>query len=96
MSKRNKKLKLPRGYKRHPLLVGLRKFCESNEVSVRQVAIKHLGVTQQALDEWLRLAAKDRNFILPAARVPDICRLTEIAPYWFNPVLWPNKAWRFK
>ena len=95
MSKREK-IKLPRSeFKLHPLVVGLQRVCVRHDTSMRQIARVYLGVTQQALDEWLHAARSDRDFLVPAARVPSISKLTRIAPYHFNPVLWPNPKWRF-
>ena len=90
------KMKLPRDTRKHPLIDAVERIQKGTTASVRRVAIEHLGVTQQTLHEWLRVAAEDRDFAVPPLRVPDLCRLSGIAPYMFNPVLWPDKTWRFK
>lgn len=90
-----KKMKLPRATTRHPLVVGIERVMAERAISMRQIAIEHLGVRQQSLHEWVEAARRDRDFEVPPRRVPAICKLTGQAPYLYNPVLWPSPDWRF-
>ena len=90
-------IKLPRSrdMKKHPLVTAVNYLMRRDGLSMRQVAIKHIGVTQQTLQDWYTRAEADRDYLIPALRVVDICKLTRMAPYFFNPVLWPTKDWTF-
>lgn len=91
------KIKLPRTpeLKQHPLLL-LVDHAARHGTSLRYIATDHLGIRQQSLHGMMVLARKDRDFLVPPARVPVISVLLNIAPYYFNPLLWPDIKWRFK
>jgi hypothetical protein len=91
-----KKIKIATVTTQHPLLVGLALVKNRNGLSARHIAQKHLGVTQQAVHEWMVKARKNRNFQVPPRRVPALCKLTGQAPHLYSPVLWPDASWRFK
>ena len=79
-----KKVKLPRGkgFKLHPILGAVALL------GGYRPAARVLGVSWQAVHQWAKAALVDRNFLIPAERVPAISRATGIAPYLFRPDLW--------
>ncbi|MCJ7839033.1 MAG: helix-turn-helix domain-containing protein [Burkholderiales bacterium] len=87
----NEFVKLPRDTKTHPLVAAV----DTLNWPVRRLA-PMIGVTQQSLQEWVAKAKADRDFSVPPRRVPALCRLTGQPPYRYNPLLWPDKTWRFK
>lgn len=54
---------------------------------VRAMA-RELGVTRQSVIIWMARCRKDKNFLLPAERVPTISRATGMSPSAFRPDLW--------
>lgn len=80
--------KEPKTAKRHPLLIGLERFMHANSISARQVAIQHLGVTQQTLHEWVLEAKNDSGFKLPPHRALQLAKLFKVRPHLFRPDLW--------
>ena len=98
-NKRKKKttaprVRLPRNYKLHPLVRGVRRLMRTDGVSMRQIALQRLGITQQSLHEWMVQAKKNRDFELSPQRVVQLCKMTGQEPHDFNPELW-KKGWRF-
>jgi len=91
------KIKLPRSreLKKHPLVVTVDYLMRRDGLSMRQVALQRFCVTQQTLQDWYASAEADRDYLIPAMRVPQVSKFASIAPYWFNPVLWPNPNWVF-
>ena len=74
--------------KRHPFLNGLDAFMHANSISARQVAVQHLGVTQQTLHEWVVEAKKDGEFKLPPHRALQLAKLFGMRPHQLRPDLW--------
>ena len=86
-------LALPRDTEEHPLIIGMRDYIQENNTNLRVVALKQLGVTQQALYDWWLKASKNRDFEIPPRRIAAICKLTGQPPYLYNPELWTNPKW---
>lgn len=77
---------------RHPLLLAIDK-AEERGLSARQLALRHLGCTQQALFFWITHARLDRDYLLPPDRVAQLCRVVDMPPYYFRPDCWPTPEW---
>jgi len=81
---------------RHPLLIGLERARFERKLSTRKIAIDHMGITQQALHQWVESCRADRDYLLPPDRVVQMSIALEIAPYYFRPDCWPTPEWTFK
>lgn len=86
-----KKVKLPhRNGTEHPFIKGIHLLMKKHECSRRVVAIKHLHVTQQTLNEWYQNAEEKRDWLAPPRRVLQICKLTGQRPHDYNPAIFPK------
>jgi hypothetical protein len=87
-------IKLPRGVmNKHPLLHAIAVLEKRDGMSVRKVAMQVLGCAQQSLDYAVQAARADRDFHLSPERAIALAKAAKIPPYYFNPVLWPNRDW---
>jgi hypothetical protein len=88
-------VKLPReNMPLHPALAAVSLLQRHKGLSVRQVAIQILGCAQQSLDKIVQAARANRDFHLSPERCIALAKASGIAPYYFNPVIWPNPKWR--
>jgi hypothetical protein len=83
---------LPGPHKEHPLVRGLDEVARV-AIPASTVA-KAMGIAPQTLYIWRKRCRADRNYLLPAERVLALSQITDIAPYFFRPDLWPKKEWK--
>jgi DNA-binding transcriptional regulator YdaS (Cro superfamily) len=77
----------------HPFLVELREWQLQTKISQKALA-GALGIAPASLSEWLTHCEADRDWALPAERVPFLASLLDVPPALFRPDMY-LKEWKF-